>query len=424
MHIAFFTSLVMDGHPTTGYEIANQAIIDGLRGLGHRVSVIGFRLPRQAVPDDPDTHVLDVLDLENASAGTATKLKFLLRAFRTGLPISASKLTVFPEHRVQATLAKLAPIDVTVFNSYQMAAAFPNLFDQDSLFLAHNVEHLSACQNAASAAGFLQRRLHGRDARLLAKIERHLCKTARWVWTLSDEDGKTLGIEQGRGGTLSLSLPDNVHQTAPHQAPSPQSSFDLATLQPEPDHLLLTDIGLIGTWTWEPNRVGLEWFLKRVAPLLPGDLTIKVAGAVPDGMPKSERVEFLGRVPSASAFLDTVRVVPLVSQGGTGVQLKTIEAFQSGLACVASASSLRGIAHLPRNCRRANDPVTFAAALTDLVIQSRSGTNVRIDGAEFLRGQRIAFEQGLKDGLSTVSDSARSAQRLERAAAFGERIDR
>ncbi|MEM9677553.1 MAG: glycosyl transferase, partial [Pseudomonadota bacterium] len=186
MHIAFFTSLVMDGHPTTGYEIANQAIIDGLRGLGHRVSVIGFRLPRQAVPDDPDTHVLDVLDLENASAGTVTKLRFLLRAFRTGLPISASKLTAFPEHRVEAALAKLAPIDVKIFNSYQMAAAFLSLFDQDSLFLAHNVEHMSARQNAASAAGFLQRRLYARDARLLAKIEHHLCKTARWVWTLSD----------------------------------------------------------------------------------------------------------------------------------------------------------------------------------------------------------------------------------------------
>lgn len=415
MHIAFFTSLVMDGRPTTGYEIANQAIIDRLRGLGHRVSVIGFRLPRQAVSDDPDTHVLDVLDLENASAGPLDKVRFVLRALRTGLPISASKLTVYPEAKLRDVLAELAPVDIKLFNSYQMAAAFPSLFDANSLFLAHNVEHVSARQNAVSATGTLARFLYARDARLLAGIENHLCQNARWVWTLSEEDRKTLDVPEGRGGTLPLLLPQKT--SARPQVPSP--SFDVPSLQPGVDDLMDADIGLIGTWTWEPNRVGLEWFLRRVVPLLPGDLIIKVAGALPEGLPTPQRVEFCGRVPSASAFLDGVRVVPLVSQGGTGVQLKTIEAFQTGLACVASASSLRGIANLPRNCRAANDPVTFAAALTDLVIQSRSGTNIRIDGAEFSRGQGNAFEQGLMIGLEqatrhpTVDVSSQLAQPLE-----------
>ena len=41
-------------------------------------------------------------------------------------------------------------------------------------------------------------------------------------------------------------------------------------------------------------------------------------------------LRFLGRVESAQDFLSSVHVVPLVAQGGTGVQLKTIEAFQAG----------------------------------------------------------------------------------------------
>ncbi|MEL6966616.1 MAG: glycosyltransferase family 4 protein [Pseudomonadota bacterium] len=413
MHVAFLTSLVMDGHPTTGYEIANQAIVDGLRRLGVRVSVLGFRLPRQQVPTDPDTHVLAVLDLENASVDFKAKVKFAVRAVVHGLPISASKLTVFPEEAVAAALAQVEPVDLKIFNSYQMAAAFPSLFDERSFFLAHNIEHVSAEQNARSATGFLQRFLYKRDARLLAEIEQHLVSTARYTWTLTEEDGETLGVPADRGGVLPLILPTATLRTPPNAPEAPPRDFmTTPTLQPHDSDMAGADIGLIGTWTWEPNRVGLEWFLKRVVGLLPGDFSIQVAGSLPEDMPRPERVTFLGRVPSAASFLKSVRVVPLVAQGGTGVQLKTVEAFQTGLACVATRSSLRGISVLPRNCRQADDPVSFAAALTELIGEARRGKNTRIDGGEFLRGQSAAFHESLVHGLEAVFDMSPAAQLL------------
>ncbi len=46
------TSIVPDGKPATGYEIANKAIIDGLKRAGVKVTVIGFVWPG-STPLDP-----------------------------------------------------------------------------------------------------------------------------------------------------------------------------------------------------------------------------------------------------------------------------------------------------------------------------------------------------------------------------------
>ena len=45
MHLLFATSIVPDGSLGSGYEIANEAILDALRRAGARVTVIGYAWP-------------------------------------------------------------------------------------------------------------------------------------------------------------------------------------------------------------------------------------------------------------------------------------------------------------------------------------------------------------------------------------------
>ena len=60
------------------------------------------------------------------------------------------------------------------------------------------------------------------------------------------------------------------------------------------------DAALIGTWTWQPNRIGLDWFLGKVVPRLPRNFTIRIAGSVPAGVASSHPgVAFVGRVPDS-----------------------------------------------------------------------------------------------------------------------------
>jgi len=167
----------------------------------------------------------------------------------------------------------------------------------------------------------------------------------------------------------------------------------------------LYDATLIGTWTWQPNRIGLEWFLGEVVPHLPDDFTIAIAGSIPaDLRSPHPGVSFVGRVPDAIAFVQSGRVVPLISRAGTGVQLKTIETFELGLPAVATQRSLRGIGAVPSNCIVADGPVEFAAAL------ERSARNaVDVDGARFRHDQLQALDRQLALGLHALGLQAERA---------------
>ena len=57
MHLVFATSIVPSGSATTGYEIANAAIVDALRRAGVKVTVLGFIWPG-ASPSDPEHTVV------------------------------------------------------------------------------------------------------------------------------------------------------------------------------------------------------------------------------------------------------------------------------------------------------------------------------------------------------------------------------
>ncbi len=385
MKLAFFTSIVPDGNPTTGFEIANEAILRGLRELGHEVMVFGFRLPRQIGAEaDANMVVLGTRELENANTGTVSKLAWLFQAKRHGLPFAAAKLADFSDKSLEKAIDRAGPFDGHILNSYQMAAAFPQLCAAPSIYVAHNVEHESAHQNAVAVNSALERWLYRRDANLLKPLEEKLTQRSRFVWTFSKDDMKGHNLAPDKGCLLPLYLSN--------QGPSTQQTEKAI------------DIGLIGTWSWQPNFVGLQWFVEEVGPLLPSNIQIAIAGSIGGKfLKKSDNIEFLGRVESASEFLESVRVIPLVSRGGTGVQLKTIEAFQAGHACVATSSSLRGIDELPANCLAADEPAAFAQALVTQVERSKSGKLPVVDGQQFLDRQKAAMIAGLRRGLERLA---------------------
>ncbi len=95
-------------------------------------------------------------------------------------------------------------------------------------------------------------------------------------------------------------------------------------------------------------------------------------------------------------------VIPLISRAGTGVQLKTIETFELGMPCVATAHSLRGIAHIPDNCLVADDPKAFAAAISRLLEKCQAAKGIQIDGKRFHQSQMDEADEVIKLGLSKL----------------------
>ena len=381
MHLLFATSIVPDGALASGYEIANAAIIDALRRAGVRVTVIGFIWPDKAASDPQNTIVLDAVEVRTESASAAQKLAWLGKATLSGLTFSSAKLRVVPEAQVRAAIERAGPFDGYVLNSVQFAGAFEKvLADRPFIFVAHNVEHRSAEENAAAAGSALERWMFRREARLLKVMEERLCGAARFVFTLAEEDRSALGVASD---TRSAVLPLVTRAQAPTGKAPRRIDCDAA---------------LIGTWTWQPNRIGLDWFLSKVVPHLKPDFRIRIAGNMPSGINSPHPgVSFVGRVPDAQAFVRGGAVIPLISTAGSGVQLKTIETFELGLPSVATSRSLRGIGYRPDNCVTTDDPIAFAAAL------QAAAANIRdVDGSAFHRRQLKALDAAIGLGLEKL----------------------
>jgi hypothetical protein len=381
MHLLFVTSIVPDGALASGYEIANAAIIAALRRAGARVTVIGFIWPGKAASDPENTVVLGAVDVRTESASALKKLSWVGKAMLSGLTFSSVKLRAVSDRDVRAAIERAGPFDGYVLNSVQFAGAFEKLLeDRPSLFVAHNVEHLSARENAAAAGGLFQRLLFLREARLLKIVEERLCRRARFVFTLAEEDRAALGVAtDNRSAVLPL-------VTGP-SAPALKGPRRIEC-----------DAALIGTWTWQPNRIGLDWFLGKVVPHLRPDFRIRIAGHMPSGVTSVHPgVEFVGRVPDARAFVSGAAVIPLISTAGSGVQLKTIETFELGLPSVATGRSLRGIDHRPDNCVVTDDPVAFARSLEAAAADIRD-----VDGSAFHRRQVKALDTAIQLGLEKL----------------------
>tara|TARA_R110002020_G_scaffold47500_3_gene135060 strand:+ start:1726 stop:2895 length:1170 start_codon:yes stop_codon:yes gene_type:complete len=383
MHFVFVSSLVPVQSPASGYDIANRVIVDAISLLGHRVSVIGFLQPGHAPAAPGDTHVLGRREVTNARVSKAQKALWLKDAFVHGEPVSVAKMHAASPVEITAVLAATGAIDGLILNSVQLPGAFLDIFRAwPCLFVAHNVEARSAADNAKAAADPLTRYLFARDARLLARLERALSAASRHVFTLAEADRAELGVGEDRSSVLPL-----VTSVTPPEGPAERAP--------------LYDAGMIGSWTWAANRAGLDWFLAEVAPLLPADFRIGIAGGTGGSAPPAPaNVDFLGRVDDARDFVRSCRVIPLISRTGTGVQLKTIETFEMGLPSVATANALRGIARPPANCVSAEEPAAFAAALVDLVTRSRAGEALDLDGRVFHAGQLEGLGQALARGLA------------------------
>ncbi|MFC3321072.1 glycosyltransferase family 4 protein [Mesorhizobium cantuariense] len=380
MHLLFATSIVPDGALASGYEIANAAIIAALRRAGARVTVIGFTWPGKLAADPENTVVLGAIDVRTDNASARQKLAWVGKALLSGLTFASVKLRAVSDCDVLAAVERAGPFDGYVLNSVQFAGAFEKLFtERPSIFVAHNVEHLSARENAAAAGSLFQRLLFRREAKLLKTVEERLYRRARFVFTLAEEDRAALGVaSDDRSAVLPL-------VTGAQTPPKGPRRIDC-------------DAALIGTWTWHPNRIGLDWFLDKVVPHLRPDFRIRIAGHMPSGVAsKHPGVELVGRVPDAQAFVRSAAVIPLISTAGSGVQLKTIETFELGLPSVATSRSLRGIGHRPANCIVTDDPAAFARALEAAAADIRD-----VDGSAFRRSQVKALDAAIRLGLEKL----------------------
>lgn len=154
----------------------------------------------------------------------------------------------------------------------------------------------------------------------------------------------------------------------------------------------------VGTLSWHPNVLGLEWFCREVWPRVRGRLpsaTFEIAGS---GLPTDARgnaiappawradgVTLLGFVPDLSALYERCAVTVAPILGGSGVRMKLLEAFQNGVPVITTPEGARGLALTSgREALIEADPARFAARVIEVATSAVLQERLREGGYDYL----------------------------------------
>jgi len=368
-----FLTTVLPGERRVGGEIVSAHVIETMRSLGHDVRVLGYARPGYAARDGEVVVERRPIETRGASSWAA---RWLAQAFLGGNAYSVQKFAGGAYRAALERALSERAWDRIVIDHAQMGWLLPQLdCRQHIIHISHNCEGLLYAEQAEQGNA-LRRAVFSREARLMQELEIRLARTARSVWTLTQAQTKAFR-EMGASSVTLLPVPP---------MPLPKA-FRL----PEPD----CDVAMLGTWSWGPNRAGLDWFCREVAPLVP-DLRIQVGGSgAEDLRGRFANVGILGRVADAADFLAGARVIAVPSVKGDGIQIKTLDAIAIGRPVVATPFALRGIDELPARVRAAQSPRAFADALRAALAKAPDAS------ADDWQAQRRArFSNALRDALA------------------------
>ena len=148
------------------------------------------------------------------------------------------------------------------------------------------------------------------------------------------------------------------------------NGFAFVTEGREPETMLF-----LGSFRHGPNITALEWFLRHVLPRIVEqrpDARLVVVGSDP---PPRDLFDKAGRAVELLGFVEDIRtelgrravfVCPILS--GSGVRVKLLEAFASGIPVVSTRIGAEGLARKDGEfCALADDPEEFARKVVEIL---------------------------------------------------------
>ncbi|HVW83673.1 MAG TPA: glycosyltransferase, partial [Bryobacteraceae bacterium] len=131
----------------------------------------------------------------------------------------------------------------------------------------------------------------------------------------------------------------------------------------------------LGSFRHIPNKVALEWFARSVLPLIVEKLPqarLMVAGSEPPPRhalcDPANAIELLGFVEDIQPLFSSCALFVCPIRSGSGVRVKLLEAFASGIPVVSTRLGAEGLAREDGAfCALADEAETFAARVVELL---------------------------------------------------------
>jgi glycosyltransferase involved in cell wall biosynthesis len=173
----------------------------------------------------------------------------------------------------------------------------------------------------------LRRRLYAREGQLLKRWEDARLRNYDLCLAVSEDDAQHFA----KLGANAVCIPNGVSR---HPTPKPVVPLRDA----EPMRLLF-----VGSGSYEPNRIGIAWFIDSVLPLLVSQMAVELT-LVGSGWDLQDQphCRIMGRVASLDPYYEShhAAIVPLRAGGGS--RLKVAEAIAKGVPLVGTTVGLEG----------------------------------------------------------------------------------
>ena len=177
----------------------------------------------------------------------------------------------------------------------------------------------------------------------------------------------------------------------------------------------------LGSFRHVPNQVALEWFARHVLPpILQKCPHARLLVAGSDPPPRhaysdpSAAIEMLGFVDDIEPLFSRCAVFVCPIRSGSGVRVKLLEAFASGIPVVSTYIGAEGLARKNGEfCYLADDPAGFAAEVVE-VLESRDGVGAMAARAReevTTNWDMAVLTRRLVEGYEEVLREKRSAAR-------------
>jgi glycosyltransferase involved in cell wall biosynthesis len=207
---------------------------------------------------------------------------------------------------------------------------------QTIIYHAHNAYHQIWQRYASSTANLAYKIVCNIEAQRIIEYERHIIASVDCCFAAPNDIECLVNL-----GCSKDKLFQTLHLGDESALKQPALRCDQTTEK-------LSYVGYLG---WEPNIVGLEWFLKEVWPVLKQQhpkLSLDIAGKNTDQridniVQVSKDVTLLGYVENLETIYSECRVSIAPLLFGSGIKVKVISALARGLPLVTTSIGAEGL---------------------------------------------------------------------------------
>ena len=272
--------------------------------------------------------------------------------------------------------------DLLIIDHLQMSWILELKIQIPIVLIEHNVEHdlYHKLSISMPKTNFFMRLLYLREYRLLYEKEKNACEKSSYVLTLNDTDKEKLN------NFFNVKNLDSMHIPG---------GFETLKIFKEKKY----SVTMLGTWNWDANKQGLEWFVKFIYPHINNTIDIHVGGRGAEWLNgKYTNIIYHGFVENAQDFLSNSKCIIIPSVEGGGIQIKTLDAISSNIPVVATSVAVRGIEEIPEGIFIVDDPKCFAEKINYIQLHGQIETN----GYKWTTERAKGFEKKLKNLIESI----------------------